>query len=131
MGWRDELETKPSSNSSKENGRGNGNDKDDESDSADLAEGFVATGPENQRELFAASEQPVATDVGGHGSQYPARQQQTSPPNRTIAAPAQQTTRQNGAMHVHGDGVPLWIDRAIVALVIALAALLLKVLFGV
>ncbi|KJZ75512.1 hypothetical protein HIM_04975 [Hirsutella minnesotensis 3608] len=82
-------------------------DGDGASESAELAEGFVDTGP-----------RPMVT-----------------PQKRSLAPASHPATRQNQSIqHAQApvqlnQGVLMWIDRAIVALVVILAALLLKVLF--
>lgn len=77
----------------------------DVSDSAELAEGFLKTDPTSSTANHPKPSQPAV--------HHPPRQ---SP----------------GARPVHqNNGVPLWIDRAIVALVVVLAALLLRVIFGI
>ncbi|PHH84988.1 hypothetical protein CDD83_1076 [Cordyceps sp. RAO-2017] len=48
-----------------------------------------------------------------------------------VPARRAQRQQQSASTMLQQDGVPLWVDRAIVALIILLAALLLKVLFGV
>ncbi|KAL6700222.1 ubiquitin-conjugating enzyme/RWD-like protein [Trichoderma pleuroticola] len=108
MGWRDELEAagkgqSPSAHPSKVS---HVPDRSDEiSEESELAEGFVKTAP--------------------------------SIPNDVVAPPLPMpslTTRRNSSTanqtRAGGDGVPLWIDRVIIALVILLIALVLKVLFS-
>lgn len=109
MGWRDELEAarkdQPSSAHSLQTSPELRRD-DGISDEAELAEGFVQT---------ASS---IPDDVVAHPS---------------FPMPAPETQRNSLTVNqrrVEIDGVPLWIDRAIVALVILLAALVLKVFFS-
>ncbi|POR33963.1 Ubiquitin-conjugating enzyme E2 J1 [Tolypocladium paradoxum] len=113
MGWRDEMEAKKAA-------------KDDEgSDAAELAEGFVQTAPTAAPSTSTSTNQlqprrsPVTNDA-------PAAAQTAA---QTAATPITTQVTVTAPRPQHDD-VPLWIDRAIVALVILLAALLLKVLFG-
>lgn len=110
MGWRDELEAAKkdqpslahSSDVSPEPGR------DDGSSEAELAEGFVQT------TSGAAPDDPAA-----------------HPTFPTPTVGTQQIPSTANRIRTGNDGVPLWIDRLIVALVILLAAMVLKVLFGI
>lgn len=105
MGWRDEMEAKRAANGG-----------DEGSDAAELAEGFVQTAP-------AAAAAALSTSTNTNQPlPRPAAAQTATPPNTT-----QVTVTAPRPQH---DGVPLWIDRAIVALVIVLAALLFRILFG-
>ncbi|PHH83533.1 hypothetical protein CDD82_7574 [Ophiocordyceps australis] len=135
MGWRDEMEAakslpaatqqqqaqqgagsaQPGTVNGNNNGNNNNNNDDSDGDEeAKLAEGFVQTVPlsPNTSGLHPVPARPMRR----HAPQVVAqpltlsRARTTPPPN---------------------DGVPLWIDRSIVALVVVLAALLLKILFGV
>ncbi|PHH64880.1 hypothetical protein CDD81_3737 [Ophiocordyceps australis] len=129
MGWRDEMEAaKPSPTAAQQQqaqqGAGsaqaravndsNNDDDDDGDEEAKLAEGFVQTVPLSPN---ASALHPVpAPSMRRHAPQVVAQpltlsRVRTTPPLN--------------------DGVPLWIDRTIVALVVVLAALLLKILFGV
>lgn len=108
MGWRDELETrrdKSSSSRSQQIAPGS-SPGDGSSDAAELAEGFVQTAPSVSDNVIP---QPASAMPA------PGTQRRSS------------TTRQ---IRTGSDEVPLWIDRVIVALVILLAALVLKVLLG-
>ncbi|KAG5931871.1 hypothetical protein E4U53_001564 [Claviceps sorghi] len=99
-------------------------------ESAGLAEGFVSSGP---------CESPPS---GASQLLLPTTGAPSTSPNSSIAPVAEaeentgrETTLQQPmtmAQQPRGEGaVPLWIDRAIVALVIALAALLVKVVSGI
>ncbi|TFB05099.1 Ubiquitin-conjugating enzyme E2 J1 [Trichoderma ghanense] len=107
MGWRDELETRRDQPSSSRSERISSQPSpgDGTSDAAELAEGFVQTTPS------------VSDDV-------------TQPPLPMPAPGTQRNTLTTSQARTGSDEVPLWIDRAIVALVILLAALVLKVLLG-
>lgn len=129
MGWRDEMgaQGKPGSDGSKPVDKSSGSARVDDSDGAELAEGFVQTvsgGHSNQ--LPSSSTNADASQRRREAADRAPTVAETPPP----LAAAVRMHRVTNARH-HGDGVPLWIDRAIVALVIALAALVLKVLFGI
>lgn len=106
MGWRDEMEatkmTTPTTPPPPPSGPQPGGDNGDESDH-DASDARLAEG-------FVATA-PSAPKA-------PLQPATAQPLERPPAAPRR------------GKGVPLWIDRAIVTLVVLLAALLLKVLFG-
>lgn len=97
---------------------------------AQLAEGFVKTGN-------------VETTITTTNPYPPAAPAQTVPqPTRTIPQPAALQARVTAAptfppaqrvqqVQVRSnDGVPLWLDRTIAAVVLCLIAMVLKVLFG-
>lgn len=136
MGWKDEMEAK------KQNAAAGGNG--DESEAAELAEGFVQTVPPTVDNVVASSSSeihrapaPVPAGVSGAGSG-----DGLPTPTRTVAAPvsAVRTTVQHqpvpamAAVHqprrAADDVVPLWVDRTIVVLVVLLIALVLKVVFS-
>lgn len=102
IGWRDEMGTmKPLSDTPPD---------ECDSDSADLAEGFVETAPSVSE---SRPMQPCSL-----ASSHSVRQ-----PNPDVAGAAM-------TVNIRNSGLLWWIDRAIVALVIVLIALLIKVLFG-
>lgn len=98
---------------------------------AELAEGFVATG------LDGAADPHHAPAASTSSTSYPpARPAQTAPrptgasvPNAPRAAVANAYPPQV-AQRVSNDGVPVWVDRAIGAVIFCLVALFLKVLLG-
>ncbi|KAG6003543.1 hypothetical protein E4U21_001905 [Claviceps maximensis] len=103
-------------------------------ESAELAEGFVPTGPaESQASGVSQLGLPTADPSLASSNSSTARlaeAEDNTDQHMTFQQqfrPRQPTTQQPRGL---GD-VPLWIDRAIVALIIALAALLIKVLFGI
>ncbi|KAK3325720.1 ubiquitin-conjugating enzyme/RWD-like protein [Apodospora peruviana] len=130
LAWRDELD--------KAKGSG-GETTAEDSESAELAEGFVQTAP-----LLHQPEDQVPVDT----ATVPAQSGQSVPqPTRTIPLPnssnphgqqqqqqlhqqqPQQQLQQQARRGVSNDDqVNLWIDRMIVVLGVALAALILKVL---
>lgn len=135
MGWKDEMaDKKPTAQPAPES---RSQDKEDPrveetSDSAELAEGFVPT-VENPPEAEPA---PGASSSLSPGGASEHRHRQMAPPTRTVPVAPQAPAQRPQAPVVElrrarDEGVPLWIDRAIVALVIVLSALVLKVLLGV
>lgn len=122
MGWRDELDAK----SQNENPSANG-----EHESPELAEGFVQTAPKPANEPtpslppYPVRDTRIPTPPQDH-QPPPLRYQDDTeipmppPPQIALAQPRQ----------AQDDGVPLWIDRTIVVLVVLLAALVLKILFA-
>ncbi|KAM0558404.1 hypothetical protein ACHAPJ_004594 [Fusarium lateritium] len=126
MGWRDEMGAKKDGESKPEQAN-------DDAETAQLAEGFVQTAP----------------DAGSAGNDTPAPQplveNRNPTPTRTIPlpvpAPAAQApvpahiapvaVQARPARRASDDGVPLWLDRAIVVLVVLLVALVLKIIFAV
>ncbi|KAK6219623.1 ubiquitin-conjugating enzyme [Colletotrichum tabaci] len=101
-----------------------------DTESAELAEGFIRTVPEANTTIPSAlpASQPSATT-----SYPPARPGQGVPaPTRTVSLPLAPnvSVRQQAppVARAYDEGVPLWIDRAIVVLVVLLLAMILKVL---
>ncbi|KAK1655751.1 ubiquitin-conjugating enzyme/RWD-like protein [Colletotrichum phormii] len=102
-----------------------------DTESAELAEGFVRTAPEtvaaapssattSQSPATAASYPPARP---GQGIIAPTRTVSLPPaPNLSVRPQVPPTTR------AYDEGVPLWVDRAIVVLVVLLLAMILKVL---
>jgi ubiquitin-conjugating enzyme E2 J1 len=93
-------------------------------ETAELAEGFVQTVPQAATSLdnpAALASNPHAAP--GQGAPQPTAQIE----NGALPRPAQVALPP--ARRQSDDGVPLWIDRAIVVLVVLLAALLLKIMF--
>lgn len=114
MGWRDELEAAKNDQSSSTHRSENpselfrdGEPPIAEPSEAELAEGFVQTTPN------------VTDDLSTH------------PPAPMLAIRNRQTPSTASPTGTGAEGVPLWIDRVIVALVILLAAIVLKVLLGI
>ncbi|RDA84685.1 hypothetical protein CP532_3515 [Ophiocordyceps camponoti-leonardi (nom. inval.)] len=110
MGWRDEMEPGNQDKTVSDTAVGSGNDP--ESEPNDVRQNTTAT------EAAAAFTRSTATGGDGHVSMQPApRLLQLN--NQRPASP-----RRNRSV------VPLWVDRAIAALIVLLVALLLKVLMG-
>lgn len=121
MGWKDEM-AKPSGSEdgppvSKTPGL-----EDSDVESAELAEGFVRTAHEamaTHNNPPRASEPLVAAAVRPSA-------QLTPTPTRTVSLPPAPNVRQ-AHQRPHDEGVPLWVDRAIVAIVVLLLAMIIKV----
>ncbi|KHN95424.1 Ubiquitin-conjugating enzyme/RWD-like protein [Metarhizium album ARSEF 1941] len=131
MGWRDEMEPKPQD---RERGsRALDRSQVPDSDPAELAEGFVQKVPSTRDSEQLPQIAALPEDAGSSPSDGPpdTRMAPASGSEPTYAQVLQQRQRRPATIASRVDGVPLWIDRAIVALVIVLAALLLKVLFGI
>ncbi|EAA31510.2 UBC-like protein [Neurospora crassa] len=127
MGWRDEMD-KNSSGAVAASRSGAQQDEED-AESAELAEGFVQTVP------LPPAPQPRSVGVTSSSS-TPAQPGQGVPqPTRTIPLPSQfnphpppmMQHRRPQQVRVSNDEVTFWIDRLIVVLSIALAAMILKV----
>jgi ubiquitin-conjugating enzyme E2 J1 len=126
MGWRDEMDASRSNAApvSTETPR---QPPADDAETAELAEGFVQT----------ASPPADAPSVVLPPASHPARPAQSVPGPTAVGVPAalpgnvpQPVPALGQVRRESDDGVPLWIDRAIVGLVILLFALLLKILLG-
>ena len=125
MGYRDELEAKQAE-TAKEQASTTSNPVSptaEDVEAAELAEGFVQTAPQPV---------PVPAPAGASGAAANASPAQGLPPTSLAAALPQDPQEQAALAYAprdHNDGVPMWIDRAIVVLVVLLAALLLKIMF--
>lgn len=134
MGWRDEMESRQEDDGRESRALDRSQvPEDPDSDSAELAEGFVQTVPVNRSSAELPQMTSVPEERGSSSSDGPTASRVSSSRDidRTPTQVSQQGQRRPATMGSRGDGVPLWIDRAIVALVIVLAALLLKVLFDI
>ncbi|PTB35528.1 uncharacterized protein TrAFT101_009070 [Trichoderma asperellum] len=114
MNWRDELEATKNDHSSSTRRSENPSEpvRDGElpvaePSEAELAEGFVQTTPN------------ITDDLSTH------------PPTPMLAIRNRQAPFPTSPTGTGAEGVPLWIDRVIVALVILLVAIVLKVLLGI
>lgn len=118
MGFRDEMEAAAAKNKEQQQQ----NQADEDAETAELAEGFVQTAPSPP----PGSAPPTNTADQAHPAQ-PVPQ-----PTRTTvtAQPVPQQAVSGPARRPADEGVPMWLDRMIVGLVILLSALLLKVLFA-
>jgi ubiquitin-conjugating enzyme E2 J1 len=108
MGFRDEMEAAAAKKEKEE--ASNGADT-----TAELAEGFVQTVP-----VPAAPAPETAV-----------RARAVQPVNAPAPPMLQQQQQQQRVRRASDDGIPVWMDRVIVVLVVLLAALVLKVLFAV
>jgi ubiquitin-conjugating enzyme E2 J1 len=120
MGWRDEM-------GAKKEGENKTEQTNDDAETAQLAEGFVQTapdaGPADNNTLAA---QPQSDNWN------PTPTRTTPLPAPAAQAPVQAPVVQaRQARRASDDGVPLWLDRAIVVLVVLLVALVLKIIFAV
>lgn len=126
MGWRDEMEAKKKKKKSENKA------DDDSAEAAELAEGFVQTAPiaaVDNSTLAINNNPPTPTRTTGPN---PAPVPAGRAPNAaaTVPLPAPGAQRQQ-IRRASDDGVPVWLDRMIVVLVVLLVALVLKILFAV
>lgn len=120
LGFKDEMEAKK-----------NKQENDNDSETAELAEGFVQTVPGTPPAgaVEATPMAAVSADNAAQGAgQPPARD--VPRPTPTVPETARPHIAPVEARRSADAAVPVWIDRLIVALVVLLAALVLKVLFG-
>jgi len=119
MGWKDEMAQR------KEKAAESKRIEPNDAESAELAEGFVQTAP-------------MTSDVSN--AVPPPPSEPTYPPARPAQSVSQPTaTRQQSPnqpalavqQRVSNDGVPAWVDKAIVGLVFCLVVMVLKVLLGI
>ena len=131
MGFRDEMEAAAAAAATREGGQGGRDAADaDAAESAELAEGFVQTAP------LPGSSLPGPRRGTTGDSTSPAERAQGLPtPTRTVPLPDPQRAvrqpqpqQQQLQARVSNDGVPVWLDRLIVAVVVLLVAMVLKVL---
>jgi ubiquitin-conjugating enzyme E2 J1 len=119
MAWKDEMAQDPSRVKASNSARGEPvvSTSSDNDESAVLAEGFVQTTTgQLQSGVTLANSNDLTSDAGTRAIQ-------------TLTQPPPPETR-----HVYipvDDGVPLWVDRTIVVLVILLISMVLKVMLGV
>ncbi|KAK7403950.1 hypothetical protein QQX98_010281 [Neonectria punicea] len=121
MGWRDEMEAKKTQENPEPTG--------DETEAAELAEGFVQTAPDPT----TADPYPATPAVPASQSiPRPPSEIRNPAPTRTTPLPAVAVApaQPRPARRASDDGVPLWLDRLIVVMVVLLVALVLKILFA-
>jgi ubiquitin-conjugating enzyme E2 J1 len=121
LGFRDEMEKAKAAAGQQQ---GNEGEKED-TEVAQLAEGFVQTVPER--------ESAPAPAVQAAAPAPPARPAQGVPlPTRTVPlpGPAAQAVMRRPRNYDRDAGVPVWIDYAIVGLVGVLIAMLIKIVLG-
>lgn len=130
MGFRDEMEAAAKAAAAT---AGGGVKPDVDSESAELAEGFVQTAPllppETESATASAAEGTATTSTL---RARPAPGEEVPQPTRTVPLPdpnvnpqPQQQLLQRAGVSNHG--VPVWIDRLILVVGILLATMLLKV----
>lgn len=129
LGWRDEMRASKEHDNNAGSRSSQSSDlgavRQNDPDIVELAEGFVQAAPVASvadQSLQRVPLPPRASIDVAHSPQASREATGTNDDNLRHVPPA---------LAARNDGVPLWIDRAIVALVIVLAALLLRVLFGV
>lgn len=113
MAWKDEM--KPTSEQ-----------REAMEEDAALAEGFVRTGNDGAMDvpvanIVPATQVPYPAARPAQGVPQPTATTTTRPPPAFQARPAPRRTN---------DGVPIWIDRTIAAVVILLVAMVVKILLG-
>jgi len=94
---------------------------------AELAEGFVQTAPQPQVETPYPPARPAQTVPQPTGSSYSQAGQAALANQRPLDEATRRTQLQQ---RVSTEGVPIWIDRAIVGIVICLVVMILKMLLG-
>ncbi|KAF9869458.1 ubiquitin-conjugating enzyme [Colletotrichum karsti] len=117
MSWKDEM-AKPKGSEEGSPAPDVSQREEGDTESAELAEGFVRTAPETGLE---ANQVPASTSAPPA-----ARLTEGVPaPTRTVSLPPAPNVRQ---VHQgpHDEGVPLWVDRSIVAIVVLLLAMIVK-----
>lgn len=121
LGFRDELEARKAQAQAEQQERERER-QEEAAEVAQLAEGFVQTGP------VPAAAAPTPTSPL---SPVAVGQRQAAQLGRTATVPQAGAISTNSPRRPSDEGVPVWLDRLIVALVVMLSALVLKVLFGV
>lgn len=130
MGWRNEADAVKEAPARGHIDVTKADDSNADTETAELAEGFVQTSssirpahedvPAPLRHVFENTTSIASGIRQRDGTALGLTVQSENTVNNTRPATTQPPS----------DGIPLWIDRAIVALVICLAAMLFKVLFG-
>lgn len=106
--------------------------KEEDNETAEIAEGFVPTAPVCDNAHTSSSAAPMPE--GDVRNRQPRPAQAVPQPTATVPVQPEQRMQQQPPqpvqLHPGDTGVPVWIDRAIVGLVVLLGMLVLKVLFG-
>lgn len=110
MGWKDQMGQ-----------AGKKDSEDSEGESTQLAEGFVQT-------TSIATEEAAIAAVSAYPAARPA--QGVPQPTATIPLPAQRAPLAPQQQRQPHDGIPAWIDKAIVGLAACLAIMIVKLLLG-
>jgi ubiquitin-conjugating enzyme E2 J1 len=107
----------------------------DESEEAELAEGFVQTAPLSLPDALPparpAQSVPLPTGSSSSSNDYGASRAEVSATlqqRNNTTAPQQSLQERAAVIRRSTDGVPIWIDRAIAGVVICLIFMVLKVL---
>ncbi|GAO17875.1 uncharacterized protein UV8b_03222 [Ustilaginoidea virens] len=134
MAWKDEMITKRpvGDGHSLPSDRLDNGSQDGDSDAAETTEVFAQTSANPQtrgksQESSTHGNEPSSSTSPRHDEGHAPT---TSRVTEAAASEQALTRRPPRTLQPHDEGVPLWVDRAIVALVIVLIALLLKVLVG-
>ncbi|KAG9258325.1 ubiquitin-conjugating enzyme/RWD-like protein [Emericellopsis atlantica] len=121
MGFRDELE-KPKQQKQQQQ------QEEEEREIAEMAEGFVQTAPPVDRSQAEAQAQPSTRNYESRPIQAASQPISAQPtPTQTVPVPEQPTAQMAGWRN--DNGVPVWLDRLIVALVVFLVALLMRIMY--
>jgi ubiquitin-conjugating enzyme E2 J1 len=107
-------------------------EKAEEEEDAQLAEGFVRTGntgEPSKESSSVSSPYPSARPVQSIPQPTVTATQSIPAPPRITPAPTATFPRQRVEVRSN-EGVPIWLDRTIAAVVICIVALVLKMLFG-
>ncbi len=128
MGWRDEMQ--PATDAGPSNSAAS-NAEDNES--AELAEGFVRTAPVDEPDahlVLEAGESSVLAYVPAQPVQGVPQPTATIPftPTQPQPQPQPQTQQQLQRGRQSNDGVPEWVDKAIIGIVACLMFMILKML---
>jgi ubiquitin-conjugating enzyme E2 J1 len=127
MGWRDEM----SASNAGQAGPSSSDARDGES--GELAEGFVETAPAAGEVLAAPVAQPP-TQPQTPNSYPPARPAQSVPqPTATIPLPPGPQAQPQAGVQLQrqrSNGVPDWVDKAIIGVVACLVVMILKMLLN-
>ncbi|KAG4437749.1 hypothetical protein IFR05_006783 [Cadophora sp. M221] len=128
LGYKDEMNatTKKDKDAAAEKLKSQSQMSDSE---AELAEGFVATGLDGSADRTPHASTSTSTYPPARPAQTAPRPTGASIPNAPRAAVANAYPAQV-AQRVSNEGVPVWVDTAIGAVLLCLVALFLKVLLG-
>ncbi|KAG6040563.1 hypothetical protein E4U41_000138 [Claviceps citrina] len=134
MGWKDEMTAKAQADESGVSPVGQVQaTQDDDLNRAELPKRSASAGPVGDQHTSGASRLPPPTAEAPSASSDTSRFRLTEVEDNPDREPTSQQhpPRQPTTQQPRGDsGVPIWIDRAIAAFGIALAALVIRVLFG-
>lgn len=122
MGFRDEME-KP-----KQQQEQHQQQEEEDREIAEMAEGFVQTTPPVDRSQAEAQAPPSTRNYESRPIQAASQPIPAQPtPTQAVPVPGQSTAQVAGWRN--DSGVPVWLDRLIVALVVFLVALLMRIMY--